>query len=415
MCDRRWRADLRREHHARRRRPCRRQSETIAGETHAGPYADADGHLSVSSRATACRSRTGRDANGNRLPPRSTRATGCCRPATDLRTAAGELASRTDTAAGATTSYAWDALGRLTAVTQPDGRRSVCSTRTGSASEAWARLVRRSLGRRSRSPKPTATATSTRFVWAGRLPAPDLVLKDGATYRVVRDHLGAPLVVTPQRRNRPAPRRRVRRDHARHDPASSRSASRRPRRSRHRPRPLRLARVRPAARTVDLARSGALRRRRRAPLRLRGRRSGQSRRSLWARLDGGSVRRGHADHAVRRRHLGPQHAVGSRPRPGRLRLQARHGLPRRSDRRWAAGVGGGINVAHGHGDWSGNSTTAPLRSAPSTSAASTASRAATTAGSAAAASAPASMASTSAITRAARTGTDLGDPRRSGC
>ncbi len=180
------------------------KSETIAGETHAETYAfDADGHLSDVTRDGVPLAHWDWDANGNRLP-----ATLDARDRllsagdeTFAYTAAGELASRTDTAAGATTSYAWDALGRLAAVTQPDG------TSIEYLLDANGRRIGRRMGGALvqaflwDGAQPVAELDGdgnvvARFVWA-RAPAgaPDLVLRDGATYRVVRDHLGSPRLV----------------------------------------------------------------------------------------------------------------------------------------------------------------------------------------------------------------------------
>jgi RHS repeat-associated protein len=149
------------------------------------------------------------DDNGNRLQgwtPTSTR-TGVYDDqdrltsygtSTFAYSANGELATRTNTSTGVTTTYTYDALGNLLIVATPgsptieylvDGMgRRVGKKVGGTVTKRW--LYRNQLN-------PIAELDGSgnlvaRFVYGSRSNIPDLVYRGGNTYRVVSDHLGSP-------------------------------------------------------------------------------------------------------------------------------------------------------------------------------------------------------------------------------
>ena len=114
-------------------------------------------------------------------------------------TANGELKSKT--LSGQTTGYVYDVLGNLRKVTLPDGRvidylidgqnRRIGKKVNGSLVQAllWQDQL-----------KPIAELDQdgkvvSRFVYATHVNVPDYLVKGGATYRVVTDHLGSPRFV----------------------------------------------------------------------------------------------------------------------------------------------------------------------------------------------------------------------------
>ncbi len=109
----------------------------------------------------------------------------------------GELLTRTDTATNDVTEHAYDAVGNLRAVTLPNGDeieylvdgqgRRVGKTVNGVFERGW--LWRGQL-------QPVAEVDSSgnvakRFVYAGGVNSPALMITSTATYRVVKDHLGS--------------------------------------------------------------------------------------------------------------------------------------------------------------------------------------------------------------------------------
>jgi RHS repeat-associated protein len=151
------------------------------------------------------------DANGNRLSVTDA-ATGTTSGVYDAQdrllsygaatytySAAGDLTSKTDPSG--TTTYAYDALGNLIQVDLPDGRvvtyvidgqnRRVGKRVNGSLVQGF--LYQDQL-------EPVAEldgsgAVVARFVYGSRPNVPDYVVKGGATYRILSDHLGSPRLV----------------------------------------------------------------------------------------------------------------------------------------------------------------------------------------------------------------------------
>ena len=149
------------------------------------------------------------DANGNRLT-----APGVGGPvvhddqdrlrhyggATYDYTTNGELLRRTTS--GGVTAYAYDVLGNLRSVTLPDGtlieyvidalHRRVGKRMNGTLVQAW---VYDGQLRPIAELDPGTGAVVARFVYASRAHVPDYVERDGATYRILADHLGSPRLV----------------------------------------------------------------------------------------------------------------------------------------------------------------------------------------------------------------------------
>ena len=116
-------------------------------------------------------------------------------------TDAGELRSKRDTSAAATTTYDYDAMGALTGVTlpgatrldyviDPNGRR-VAKKRNGAVVQSF----RYGAGLAPLAElNPDGTVLS-QFVYATRPNVPEYMLRGGQRYRIVTDHLGSPRVV----------------------------------------------------------------------------------------------------------------------------------------------------------------------------------------------------------------------------
>ena len=187
------------------------KTETINGVTEVYIYAyDLAGRLSGVARNGAAISAYNYDSNGNRLT--HTNAGGTITGTYDAQdrllqygkatysyTANGELLNRTS--GGQTTNYQYDALGNLITVTLPtnaqivyliDGQqRRVGKQVNGVLTQGF--LYESQL-------RPVAELDSagnivSRFVYATRVNVPDYMIKGGATYRFILDHLGSPRLI----------------------------------------------------------------------------------------------------------------------------------------------------------------------------------------------------------------------------
>ena len=114
-------------------------------------------------------------------------------------TAAGALLTKT--AGGATTTYDYDAAGALTGVKLADGTQLSYVIDAGGrrVAETGGVSQRRFLYGRGLGPvaelDATGTAVKSRFIYATRSNVPDLMLRDGKTYRIVTDQVGSPIAV----------------------------------------------------------------------------------------------------------------------------------------------------------------------------------------------------------------------------
>jgi RHS repeat-associated protein len=109
----------------------------------------------------------------------------------------GELSSKVDASTEATTSYAYDVLGNLLQVVLPDGRKieyvvDGLNRRIGKKVNGV--LVQGLLYQDLLEPVAELDGSGNvvaRFVYASKPHVPDYLIKGGATYRIVSDHLGS--------------------------------------------------------------------------------------------------------------------------------------------------------------------------------------------------------------------------------
>ncbi len=179
--------------------------ETVEGVTDTYGYQyDLAGRLvEVAKNGTVVSSYT-YDSNGNRLtgPGLSAPATYDDQDrllqygsATYAYTAAGELASKTD--AGQTTTYAYDELGNLLAVNTASASINyvidAANHRVGKGLDGG--LGQGFLWQDDLRPVAELDGTGavvSRFVYAEHVNVPEYMVKSGATYRFIMDHLGSP-------------------------------------------------------------------------------------------------------------------------------------------------------------------------------------------------------------------------------
>jgi RHS repeat-associated protein len=178
------------------------RAETIGGTTDTYAYSyDGAGRLVQASR-NGVPATYSYDANGNRLTANGVAATydGQDRLITlgttsYASTVNGEIVTKT--AGGQVTRYTYDALGNLLGVELPDG------TRVGYLIDGLSRRIGRTLDgtlvqgflydERGRlvAELDGAGAVVSRFVYASRPNVPDYMVRGGAAYRLVSDHLGS--------------------------------------------------------------------------------------------------------------------------------------------------------------------------------------------------------------------------------
>ena len=109
----------------------------------------------------------------------------------------GELQTKTDSATGAPTRYQYDALGNLLKVVLPTGdsveylidgqNRRVGRKLNGAVTHRW--LYQNQLN--PIAELDSAGALVSRFVYGSRGNVPDYLVRGGAVYRLVTDHLGS--------------------------------------------------------------------------------------------------------------------------------------------------------------------------------------------------------------------------------
>jgi RHS repeat-associated protein len=109
----------------------------------------------------------------------------------------GELQTKTDSATGAQTRYQYDALGNLLTVVLPTGdsveylvdgqNRRVGRKLNGAVTHRW--LYQNQLN--PIAELDSAGALVSRFVYGSRANVPDYLVRGGAVYRLVTDHLGS--------------------------------------------------------------------------------------------------------------------------------------------------------------------------------------------------------------------------------
>ena len=179
------------------------RTETLGGITDIYTYGyDAAGRLANVQKNSATTHTYSYDANGNRL---TANAVAASFDGQDRQTQAGTTAfaysqngeRQTTTAPGGTTIYSYDAIGNLLNVSLPGGTQvdyllDGLSRRIGKKVNAT--LVQGWLyderGRIVGDLDGTG-AVMSRFVYASRRSVPDYIVRSGATYRLVSDHLGS--------------------------------------------------------------------------------------------------------------------------------------------------------------------------------------------------------------------------------
>lgn len=185
--------------------------ETVAGVTHTYGYNyDLVGRLSEVTKDGASLSTYGYDANGNRTAYSGPNGSGNGSYDDQDRllqygnntysyTANGELRSKT--AGGQTTTYRYDLLGNLVAVTMPNGSRIeylVDGNNRRIGKKVNGVLVQGFLYHDALNPVAELDGNGNlvaRFVYASRNNPPDYMIKGGVTYRIIADHLGSPRLV----------------------------------------------------------------------------------------------------------------------------------------------------------------------------------------------------------------------------
>jgi RHS repeat-associated protein len=185
--------------------------ETIQGTTTTWEYGyDAAGRLETVTKNGLLASQYAYDANGNRLAKQTPTVFEAgtydaqdrmltYAGASYTYTANGETLTKTD--ATGTTSYQYDVFGNLLGVDLPNGtqirykvdgrNRRIERSVNGVVTQRW-------LWQGQLSPIAELSASNavvSRFVYATRVNVPDSMIRGGATYRILHDHLGSPRLV----------------------------------------------------------------------------------------------------------------------------------------------------------------------------------------------------------------------------
>ncbi|WP_438026079.1 hypothetical protein [Sorangium sp. So ce233] len=189
------------------------RTETIQGETHSYDYEyDLTGRLTDVFRDGVLTAHYDYDANGNRLArtwPAGAEG-GTYDDQDRLLTygtktygmsPAGDRTSVTDAVTGGATAFTYDASGNLRHVDLPDGT-DIDYLVDGEGHRIWKQRngvsVQGFLYRSDLQPAAEldgAGSVVARFVYGRGRNVPDLMLKGGATYRILTDHLGSPRLV----------------------------------------------------------------------------------------------------------------------------------------------------------------------------------------------------------------------------
>ena len=185
------------------------KTETLQGTTHVFGYTyDVQGRLTDVTRDGTAIEHYGYDLNGNRTTATVNGAT--VNPTYDDQdrlltyggttftyTANGELRTKTDSSG--TTTYTYDAMGSLIAVNLPDGRlieyvtdgkgRRIGKMVNGAVTKQW--LYRDQL--KQVAELDGSGNLVSQFIYGTKTNVPDLVIRGGATYRLISDQLGSPV------------------------------------------------------------------------------------------------------------------------------------------------------------------------------------------------------------------------------
>jgi RHS repeat-associated protein len=185
----------------------RRETVQGASTEYAYDY-DAAGRLSEVRIDGALARHYDYDANGNRLAHSTATSTeSCAYDAQDRLTvcgdthytynAVGQLSSRRQSSTSATTTFDYDVMGNLRAVSLPngrsvayeiDGRNRRIGKRVGGVRQ-WGLLYQDQLAPVAQVDDHNAVVST--FVYTTRMNVPDYMVKNGQTYRLLVDHLGS--------------------------------------------------------------------------------------------------------------------------------------------------------------------------------------------------------------------------------
>ena len=185
------------------------KTETVDGATHVYNYEyDATGRLISVKKDSAIISEYTYDSNGNRLSHNTVTGTYDARDRlitsgnnSYTYTPNGELLTRTDTSTNETTTYTYDVLGNLVSVTLPDGKQIgyvIDGRNRRIGKKVNGTLVQGFLYQDYLKPIVELDGSNgivSRFVYAGGVNVPTYMIKNGVTYRFIKDHLGSPRLV----------------------------------------------------------------------------------------------------------------------------------------------------------------------------------------------------------------------------
>ena len=187
------------------------KTETVNGTTHTYGYSyNAAGYLTEVRTDGAVTGSYSYDANGNRTSYSGIlgNAAGAFDAqdrmlayggATYAYSANGELSSKTD--ASGTTHYTYDVLGNLRQVVLPDGKNIeyvIDGQNRRIGKKVNGVLVRTYIWEdqlRIAAELDAAGNVVSRFVYGTKVNVPEYVVKSGATYRIITDHLGSPRLI----------------------------------------------------------------------------------------------------------------------------------------------------------------------------------------------------------------------------
>ncbi|MCK5180335.1 MAG: RHS repeat-associated core domain-containing protein, partial [Candidatus Omnitrophica bacterium] len=116
-------------------------------------------------------------------------------------TANGELLTKAETATAQTTTYDYDVLGNLMHVTRPDGTNidyTIDGQNRRIGKRVGGSLVQGFLYADQLNPIAELDGAGnvvSRFVYGSKTNVPDYLIKGGATYRIISDHLGSPRLI----------------------------------------------------------------------------------------------------------------------------------------------------------------------------------------------------------------------------
>jgi RHS repeat-associated protein len=178
------------------------KTETVEGVTNVYDYTYLHGRLVRVDKNLTLLEEYSYDANGNRYPLDNTYDAQDRLISTLTASygydANGDLFSKTD--AAEVTEYSYDAMGNLVQVVMPDASQIdylIDGRNRRVAKQVNGVTVQSFLYKDQLNPvqMTDAAGQTSRFIYGSRANVPDYVVKGGATYRIISDHLGSPRLV----------------------------------------------------------------------------------------------------------------------------------------------------------------------------------------------------------------------------